>query len=213
MTDAHGAASGDDYKYKAFLSYSHDDDKTGERLFKALEGYRIPKRVIGTVGRYGPRPEKLRPIFRDREELNAAHDLNEKIKDALGAIRLPHRYVFANAARSRWVNEEILEFKRLGREDRIFAFTIEGHPTGEDEPSLEELASRTGAAAKNAPPPSASFPRALKYKLGKDGKLSTERTHPLAADARARGDGWENAKLKLIAGLLDLDLTYSSSGR
>jgi serine/threonine-protein kinase len=42
----------------------------------------------------------------------------------------------------------------------------------------------------------------LRYKLGPDGNLSTERTEPIAADARPGKDGRNNAKLKLIAGLL-----------
>jgi WD40 repeat protein len=44
----------------------------------------------------------------------------------------------------------------------------------------------------------------LTFKLGDDGALSTVRTEPVAADARADGDGRENAVLKLIAGLLGI---------
>lgn len=192
------------FKYKAFLSYSHRDAEWGDWLHKSLETYRIPRRLVGTPGPDGPRPARFYPVFRDREELPTAHDLNEQIKAALEQSANLIVIGSPNSAASRWVNEEILAFKRLGRENRIQTLIVSGHPTAEDEPSLEELASRTGAAARGAPLPQASFPRALKFKLGKDGSLSGERAHPLAADARPEGDGREHAKLKLIAGLLGL---------
>ena len=43
---------------------------------------------------------------------------------------------------------------------------------------------------------------ALRFRLGSDGTLSTERTEPIAADAHPGKDGRTNAKLKLIAGVL-----------
>lgn len=107
-----------------------------------------------------------------------------------------------HSASSRWVNQEIIEFKRLGGENHILAFVVDGHPTSEDEPTLEELEKRAGTIAPEALLPGASFPRALKYKLGPDGKLSSERTHLVAADARGIGDGRRRAVLKLAAGLL-----------
>jgi tetratricopeptide (TPR) repeat protein len=85
------------------------------------------------------------------------------------------------------VNEEILAFKRLGREDRIFALIVGGEP----------YASYDAAHADEE-----CFPPALRYRLGADGELSTVRTEPIAADARPGKDGRGNAKLKLIAGLL-----------
>ena len=87
------------------------------------------------------------------------------------------------AAGSRWVNQEILEFKRLGRADRILALIVEGEPNAAD-PALE------------------CFPPALKYVVDAYGQLSEEHAEPIAADLRPQGDGRDNAKLKLIAGLL-----------
>jgi serine/threonine-protein kinase len=87
------------------------------------------------------------------------------------------------------VNEEILAFKRLGREERIFCLIVDGEPNASDNPSQAEQE---------------CFPPALRYRLGDDGSLSTVRTEPIAADARAGKDGRGNAKLKLIAGILDL---------
>jgi hypothetical protein len=51
-------------KYWAFLSYSHTDQKWGDCLHKALETYRVPRRLIGKESRDGKIPARLFPIFR-----------------------------------------------------------------------------------------------------------------------------------------------------
>jgi hypothetical protein len=45
-----------EFKYWAFLSYSHRDKKWGDWLHKALETYRIPRRLIGKESRDGKVP-------------------------------------------------------------------------------------------------------------------------------------------------------------
>ena len=179
----------DSPKYWAFLSYSHRDAKWGSWLHKALESYRPPKQLIGTATERGPVPKRLAPIFRDREELASATDLGASINEALSASACQIVICSPSAARSHWVNEEILAFKRLGREDRIFCLIVGGEPNASDAPSQQEQE---------------CFPPALRYRLGADGNLSTIRTEPIAADARAGKDGRGNAKLKLIAGILGL---------
>jgi eukaryotic-like serine/threonine-protein kinase len=127
------------FKYKAFLSYSHRDKTWGNWLQKGLENYRVPKRLVATQGLYGAVPPKLFPIFRDREELPASAELSERIRT--GLEQAPSLIVICspNSASSRWVNEEILAFKRLGRENRILALIVDGEPNADDEPSLEDL--------------------------------------------------------------------------
>jgi len=174
-------------KYSAFLSYSHRDAKWGSWLHKAMEAYRLPKPLVGTATVRGAVPKRLAPIFRDREELASATDLGASINEALRNSACQIVICSPSATRSRWVNEEILAFKRLGREDRIFCFIVDGEPNASDDPSQ---------AAQEC------FPPALRYRLGADGNLSTIRTEPIAADARAGKDGRGNAKLKLIAGIL-----------
>jgi tetratricopeptide (TPR) repeat protein len=177
----------DSPKYRAFLSYSHRDSQWGTWLHKSLESYRPPKQIVGTVTARGPVPKRLTPIFRDREELASATDLGALLNEALRASACQIVICSPSSARSKWVNEEILAFKRLGREDRIFALIVGGEPYASDDPAHAE---------------EECFPPALRYKLGPDGNLSTERTEPIAADARPGKDGRNNAKLKLIAGLL-----------
>jgi tetratricopeptide (TPR) repeat protein len=177
----------DTAKYWAFLSYSHRDAKWGAWLHKVLESYRPPKQLIGTVTAHGVVPKRLSPIFRDREELASATDLGTVINEALRQSACQIVICSPSSARSKWVNEEILAFKRLGREDRIFCLIVDGEPNASDDPAHAQ---------------EECFPQALRYKLGSDGNLSTVRTEPIAADARQGKDGRSNAKLKLIAGVL-----------
>ena len=177
----------DSFKYRAFLSYSHRDARWGAWLHKALESYRPPQKLIGKVTEGGPVPKRLVPIFRDREELASATDLGTVINEALRQSACQIVICSPSAAQSRWVNEEILAFKRLGREGRIFCLIIDGEPNASDDPrrTREEC-----------------FPQALRFRMGDDGNLPSERREPIAADARAGKDGRGHAKLKLIAGVL-----------
>jgi tetratricopeptide (TPR) repeat protein len=177
----------DSRKYLAFLSYSHRDAKWGSWLHKALESYHPPKQIVGKVTPLGTVPKRLVPIFRDREELATATDLGAVINEALTGSGCQIVICSPSAARSRWVNEEILAFKRLGREDRIFCLIVGGEPNASDDPAHAD---------------EECFPPALRYRLAADGSLSSIRTEPIAADARPGKDGRGNAKLKLIAGIL-----------
>ena len=169
------------FRYRAFISYSHRDAGWADWLHKAVERYRVPRALVGKTTAVGIVPARLTPLFRDREELPAATDLSTVITAALESAS--HLVVLCSprAAQSKWVNEEILAFKRLGRADRIVAIIVEGEPNSGD-------------------PATECFPPALKVTL--DGAP----TEPVAADARESGDGKDNAKLKLIAGLLGVGL-------
>ncbi len=67
-------------RYKAFISYSHDDERWARWLQRALEGYRLPNRLRK---RHPKLPARLFPIFRDRDELASGHDLSESIQQAI----------------------------------------------------------------------------------------------------------------------------------
>jgi tetratricopeptide (TPR) repeat protein len=177
----------DQPKYRAFISYSHRDAHWGAWLHRSLESYRPPKPLIGTVTAHGVVPKRLAPVFRDRDELASATDLGVVINEALRQSACQIVICSPAAAKSRWVNEEILAFKRLGREDRIFCFIVAGEPNATDLPNRAD---------------EECFPPALRFRLGADHELSTVRTEPIAADARPDKDGKRNAKLKLISGLL-----------
>jgi hypothetical protein len=175
------------YKYKAFISYSHSDEKWATWLHKALETYKVPANIIGRETRMGKIPPRLHPIFRDRDELPSATNLGELLTQSLADSATQIVICSPASAQSRWVNEEILTFKRLGRSDRIFCLIIDGEPGATDKPGQEEQE---------------CFPPALRYEIGDDGELSDVLAEPIAADARLEGDGKVNARLKLISGML-----------
>ncbi|MCP4300856.1 MAG: TIR domain-containing protein, partial [Gammaproteobacteria bacterium] len=174
-------------RYGAYISYSHRDEEYAVWLHKKLEAYRVPRRLVGSKTAFGVIPRRLAPIFRDREELPSATDLgetvNKALRDSANLIVICSPY----AAASRWVNEEILTFKRLGRSDRIFCFIIDG------EPNTSDMLDRADEEC---------FPVGLRFRVNSDGDLTDEPTEPIAADAREGKDGKIAAKLKLIAGIV-----------
>lgn len=169
-----------EFRYWAFISYSHRDKAWGRWLHKALETYRVPKRLVGMPTAAGKIPSRLSPVFRDRDELPTTSDLGSAIEEALRQSRCLIVICSPEAAQSRWVNEEVLAFQRLGRGDRIHCLIVD---SGND------------AAAPLV------FPPALGSRPDIDGGRVGE---PVAADARRFGDGRSAAKLKLIAGILGI---------
>ena len=69
------------FKYRAFISYSHADEKAADWLQHALESYVAPKAIVGKPTPWGPAPRRLTPIFRDRADLPAAGNLNSEIQE------------------------------------------------------------------------------------------------------------------------------------
>lgn len=183
-----------EFKYWAFISYSHSDRKWGNWLHGVLETYKMPKPLVGIETGLGePVPRRLFPVFRDREELSTSSDLGSVISRALHESRYLIVICSPRAAGSRWVNQEILDFKRLGRTERVLDLIVDGEPNAAE--------GKVGFSAN-----SECFPEALKYPLGADGNLDRgRRTEPIAADARPGIDGNADAALKLVAGILLLN--------
>jgi tetratricopeptide (TPR) repeat protein len=177
----------ENYKYQAFISYSHSDEKWASWLHKALEAYRPPKQLVGRQTPMGRVPERFAPVFRDREELATSTSLGEMLTEALRASACQVVICSPRAAKSRWTNEEILAFKRLGKAHRIFALIVDGEPGASENPDTADQE---------------CFPPALIHELGEDNELSEIRSEPIAADARPGKDPKHAAKLKLLAGML-----------
>lgn len=172
-----------DFAFRAFLSYSHQDRKWARWLFRKLERYRVPKRLVGLEGAHGPVDSRLSPIFRDREELASGADLSKNIVAALQNSEALILIVSPASAKSKWVNEEVLAFKRSGRSDRIFTFVVGGDPGAREGPDV-------------------CFPEALLWETNEQGERLGPAPEPIGADARETGDGRKRALGKLIAGLL-----------
>lgn len=162
-------------RYSAFISYNHRDRRWAIWLHRGLERYRIPKKLRGREAVYGLIGDRLPPVFRDRDELAASNNLAESVRAGLEAASTLIVICSPAGAKSRWVNEEIKTFIQWGRQDRIRLIIVEGQPNSDD-------------------PDTECLPPALKELLAE----------PLAADARKGQDGPQSARLKIIAGILDV---------
>ena len=180
-----------EFRYIAFLSYSHRDRQIAEWLHRELETYRVPKRMIGTATPLGPVPARLHPIFKDREELSAAGSLNAAIKNALGSASALIVVCSPASAASPWVNEEIRNFKQLNGDARVFAVIAGGEPWASRVPGQEEQE---------------CFPPAMRFVVAPDGTITDVPAEPIAADLRPEGDGKRVGKLKVVAGLIGVGL-------
>ncbi len=163
-------------RYTAFLSYSHKDAAAAGRLHRRLEAYRMPRRLVGMETARGPVPPRLWPIFRDREELPAATDLSETVREALAQSGALIVLCSPHAAVSLWVAEEIETFRALHPDRPILAAILDGDPPD-------------------------CFPAALRA-FGQDGTWH----EPLATDLRRHRDGARLGLLKLVAGITGVGL-------
>lgn len=179
--------SADAAKYWAFISYSHRDAKAAAALQRALETCRVPKRLVGRHTAAGEVPAFLKPVFRDREELQAGADLQATVREALAQSRYLIVVCSPEAARSPWVNQEIIEFKKLHGESRVLAVINAGEPFGSRMPGREA---------------DECFPEALRFALTPAGLPQGPPLEPIAADLRPQGDGERLATLKLVAGMV-----------
>ena len=163
------------HRYRAFISYSKQDQQHAKRLHSALETYRVPKGIEVAL----PRDRRLGRFFRDDDEMGASTDLGATLREALEnsenliVICSPH------AARSKWVNAEVLHFKNSGR--RIFAVVVDGTP---NDPELN------------------CFPPALGSQVVGEDLLSARHTEPLGIDLRK--EPFQRARIRLVAGLLGI---------
>lgn len=114
------------FRYSAFISYSHRDERWARWLQAALESYRVPSH-LASAQRAMAAP-RLSPVFRDRTDLPSATDLGAHIREALQDSASLVVICSPGASASRWVNEEIRCFRSLGRDDRIFCLIVDGEP-------------------------------------------------------------------------------------
>ena len=164
--------------YRAFISYSHADETWAAWLQRSLERYRIPSRL--RAARPGL-PRRLYPVFRDREELASSGDLSESIRSALARAEALIVICSPAAAASRWVNEEIRQFRAIAPDRPVLCLMVAGSPDSASE--------------------DCAFPPAL---LRDDsGNALPE---PLAADPHDHSDGRRGALLKIVAGLLGVGI-------
>jgi len=160
--------------YSAFISYSSKDVSWARWLHKSLEQFKLPRETPIDHPLRRDDQNRLRPVFRDRDEMSASADLGQQINSGLAQSHFLIVICSPASARSKWVDAEVREFQRLGRQAQILCILVDGEP-GTDDQALR------------------CFPPAL---IGDDG------IEPLAADVRADRDGKQAAVLKLLAAML-----------
>jgi len=176
-------------RYWAFLSYSHADRRDAERLHRALEGYRIPARLVGRLGPFGAVPPRLTPVFRDRDELTASGHIGAVVEEALTASRALIVLCSPAAAASPWVDAEILAYRRLQPHTPVLCVLLSGEP----------LASQQGGNTQQE-----CLPPSLRTDFASG--IGLEDAAPVAVDLRPQGDGWSLGVQKLVAGLAGVQL-------
>ena len=140
-------------QYKAFLSYSHADEVFARWLHRQLEGWKVPRDLVGRVTPTGAVPRTLRPVFRDRDDFSGGSSLKDATIKALEASEFLVVICSPNSAASQYVNEEVRLFKAMGRGDRIIPVIIAGEP---------------GSANDEC------FPDAVKYVVDESGAIGTD---------------------------------------
>ncbi|HKG59490.1 MAG TPA: TIR domain-containing protein, partial [Pyrinomonadaceae bacterium] len=122
-------------------------------------------------------------FFRDDDEMGASTDLGGTLREALESSENLIVICSPHAARSKWVNAEILHFKNSGAGDRIFAVVADGTPKSDD-------------------PESNCFPPALSSQTAGAELLSEHYTEPLGIDLRK--EPFQRSRIRLVAGLLGI---------
>ena len=170
-------------EYLAFISYRHSDNTEEDQqwatwLHNQLEVYDVPDDLIGTTNLRGEIiPAQIYPVFLDEVSLPAEADLSSAITQALDRSRFLIVLCSPGAVQSRYVNEEILHFKRTGKAGRIMAALIEGEPNASiDDAKIEDPDHRETLEC---------FPSALQYALTIDNQLDIDNPcEPIAANFR-----------------------------
>jgi hypothetical protein len=171
----------------AFFSYARADSAAAEKLHAALDRYRAPGDLVSTDGANGPVPKTFHPVFRDVSDLSGGGHLNDKIQKALAESTCLVVLCSPAAAASPWVNIECETFIAQGKAARIFPVIAPDLPAAGDRDELFE---------------DTFFPTALRGK----GFLAADLRETISASGKPVGDGEDNGRMKLIAGLLGVPL-------
>src|SRR5262249_36077841 len=115
-----------EFRYRAFISYSHADTKWANWLHGRLESFRIDRDLIGRQTAMGLIPKTLRPIFRDRDVSPEGNPLSEQPLAALDASAVLIALCPPDAAKSHYVNEELWLFKHRHRDRPIIPVILDG---------------------------------------------------------------------------------------
>lgn len=108
------------FGFIAFISYKREDEKWARWIQRKLEFYHVP---LAIRKKYKNFAKGIRPVFRDKTDLNTGV-LTDEIKKALDKSKFLILICSPKSISSRWVNEEVEYFIRLGRYENIIPVII-----------------------------------------------------------------------------------------
>ncbi len=164
--------------YRAFISYSHQEQDLARRLHARLETFVIPGDVASALA-----GQALGAVFLDEAVLGAAHDLSNTIRHALDNADALVLLASPAAAKSRWVNEEVIYFRAQKPDAPCLPIIARGRPDAGDADDQ-------------------CYPPGLRFKI-REGQLTTDTHDALGSDIVK--DGEDVAFLKLVAGIIGAD--------
>jgi len=125
-----------DFRYWAFISYSHHDKRVARWLKRELSKQDVPRHLRDKVSEPSSR---LEAVFLDEESGAASNSLTTELETALRKSRTLLVVCSPFSATSSFVDAEIRFFQSLGREHRIVCVVASGVPNASDEgiPHLE----------------------------------------------------------------------------
>lgn len=163
-----------DFQYWAFISYSHHEEKLARRLAQSIERYRLPRNLAAPANTQ--LPQRLFPVFRDREELSGSGALGPTLSRALSNSRTLIVLCSPEAASSHWVPNEIRTFRGIRGNEAILPVLVRTDPAKAFPP---ELLRASNESASNS-------------------------YEPIAVDMRPGRDSMRVATLRLVAGILGI---------
>ena len=172
------------FKYYAFISYSHEDEEYAKRIQKKLTEYKLPS----VIRKANPLlPDNVRPIFRDVTNLTTGMlqgTLHSELEHSKFLIVLcSPNSAKPNDENKHWVNNEVQHFIDIGRAEFIIPVIVGGEPHAENPeeecfcPALLSLPGGDellGIDIRKNPKKKITFGKSIKRKLGIPGEDDLE---------------------------------------
>src|SRR5262245_38174639 len=112
-----------DYRYWAFISYSHYDRRVARWLKEALARQVVPRQFRGWIK---AKSARFDAVFLDDGSAAASHNLSIELQGALLASRSLVVICSPFAVASEHVQREIAYFKSIGRAESILCLIASG---------------------------------------------------------------------------------------
>ena len=129
-----------EFKYYAFISYSHKDKKWANWLYRKLCSYRLPRVVKKSDKNL---PNKLTPLFLDEYHLQAGKikdNINTELDSAKNLIVIcSPNITVANPDGVNWIDYEVEYFANSGKANNIIPVMVDGDKSISFSPTLKRL--------------------------------------------------------------------------